>query len=112
MTTNQEDGASQEPAEPEDAVKQYSRRGLLSRLFSRNSDGADNEPSKEAHVTNDPEDDSLLYNVYFGTNPAPELVISDYCSTWYVLESLNNDQTYYWKIVVKDGNENVIEGPV
>ncbi|MEM2080561.1 MAG: C1 family peptidase, partial [Nitrososphaerota archaeon] len=60
----------------------------------------------------DPDGDSLVYDIYFGTDTIPPLVKSDHTSTSYNPETLNYSTTYYWKVVAKDGRGGVTEGPV
>ena len=49
---------------------------------------------------------SLLYDVYFGTNPNPPIVSNNQISTIYDPGTLNEGTTYYWKIIVYDGAQN------
>ncbi len=60
----------------------------------------------------DPDGDNLTYDIYFGTGNNPYLIASDFSETNYVIDSLENDQTYYWKIVAKDGNGEESVGPI
>ena len=61
----------------------------------------------------DPENDSLLYNIFFGTEPNPPLL-------WRNITATNCDprggnlgfDTYYWIIVVRDDKGNQTEGPL
>ncbi len=52
----------------------------------------------------DPDGDELLYDIYFGTNSSNlSLIEQNHDSTTYHLDFLlNNNTTYYWKIVAKD----------
>ncbi|MEO0275149.1 MAG: Ig-like domain-containing protein, partial [candidate division WOR-3 bacterium] len=60
----------------------------------------------------DPDGDSLVYDIYFGTDTTPPLVRSNHTSTSYNPGTLNYSTTYYWKVVAKDGRGGVTEGPV
>ena len=52
----------------------------------------------------DPDDDSLTYDVYFGTNPNPtNRVANDISQTSYQTTAPNYETTYYWKVVASDG---------
>ncbi|MGK5090977.1 Calx-beta domain-containing protein [Deltaproteobacteria bacterium TL4] len=51
----------------------------------------------------DIDNDSLYYNVYWGTNSNPPLVSGSQSQTSYVA-TLSSDTTYYWKVIVSDGN--------
>ncbi|MBV6421311.1 MAG: hypothetical protein DAHOPDDO_02586 [Ignavibacteriaceae bacterium] len=50
----------------------------------------------------DPNGDPLTYDVYFGTNNNPPLVSSNQSNTSYNPGELNNNTTYYWKIIARD----------
>ena len=52
----------------------------------------------------DPDDDPLTYDVYFGTSSNPTLVSSGQSVTSYNPGTLNEETTYYWKIVASDGD--------
>ncbi len=60
----------------------------------------------------DPDGDTLIYDVYFGTSPSPSLVKSDSTSTTYDPGTLDYGTTYYWKIIARDGKGGITEGPV
>lgn len=60
----------------------------------------------------DPDGDSLVYDIYFGTSSNPPLVKSNHSSTSYSPGTLNYNTKYYWKIVAKDGKGGVSESPV
>jgi len=50
----------------------------------------------------DPDGDALKYDIYLGKSIPPPLVKSDHTSTTYD-PILENNTTYYWKVVAKDG---------
>ncbi|MFB6272105.1 MAG: PQQ-binding-like beta-propeller repeat protein [Salinibacter sp.] len=60
----------------------------------------------------DPDSDDLTYDVYFGTSSSPQQVASGVSSKSYDPGSLENETTYYWKIVVTDQDDASAEGPV
>ena len=60
----------------------------------------------------DPENDSLNYDVYFGTYANPPLVNTAQTSNTYDPGTLNYETTYYWNIVAKDDNSNSTTGTV
>ena len=63
----------------------------------------------------DPEDDPLTYDVYFRTGywPGPgNLVSINQSETTFDLGTLDNETTYYWKIVAKDDHGNSTNGYV
>jgi len=48
--------------------------------------------------------DTVLYDIYFGTNTPPVKIISNQSSTSYDPGSMDYDTTYYWKIVAWDNH--------
>jgi len=58
-----------------------------------------------------PEGNALTFDVYFGANASPSLVVSGISLLTYSLPLLLNSKTYYWKIVVKDNKGNTVIGP-
>jgi len=50
----------------------------------------------------DPEDDTVTYDVYFGTTNPPPLYASDISVTFYDLPTLDYGTNYYWYIVAED----------
>jgi formylglycine-generating enzyme required for sulfatase activity len=59
-----------------------------------------------------PDNDTLMYDVYFGTEPDPPLVQRDYSETTYMLNNLDYETTYYWKIISKSKTGDVVEGSI
>ena len=51
----------------------------------------------------DEDGDTLYYDVYFGTDPEPELVSASQPSQIYDPGTLLNATKYYWRVVVSDG---------
>lgn len=60
----------------------------------------------------DPDNDPLTYDVYFGTTYSPSLANSGQSSTTYDPGTLNEETTYYWKIVAHDDNSNSTNGDI
>ena len=60
----------------------------------------------------DPENDNLLYDVYFGTNETPPLVASGIDKSSYDCLPLEYETTYYWKIAAHDPYDHTVEGEV
>jgi len=60
----------------------------------------------------DPDGDSLTYDVYFGNNSSPEKVSDNQTDTFYILDVLNYQTTYYWKIIAWDEFSTSTEGPL
>ena len=60
----------------------------------------------------DPNGDELTYDLYFGTNTSPELLESDLTETNYILETLQEEITYYWYVKATDTNGNPTNGPL
>ncbi len=59
----------------------------------------------------DADGDTLTYDIYFGTNPTPNLKVLGQTANTYVAAGLLSFTTYYWKIVAKDSNGAATEGP-
>jgi hypothetical protein len=53
-------------------------------------------------ICSDPDGNPLTYDVYFGTSSSPSLVQSNLSTTSYDPGSMNNNITYYWRIVAWD----------
>ncbi|NOZ80530.1 MAG: hypothetical protein GXP63_02560 [DPANN group archaeon] len=51
---------------------------------------------------NDPDGDTLSYDVYFGTSSSPPKVASGIAAESYQVSGLSYSTTYHWKIIVKD----------
>ncbi len=62
-------------------------------------------------TSSDPDGDALTYDVYLGTSTTPSLV-ETVSSETYDPGTLEEEETYYWKIVADDANGGVTEGPV
>lgn len=61
----------------------------------------------------DPDNDNLVYDVYFGTvNTPTQKVASDIITVSYTVSSLTSGTKYYWNIVVKDGKGGTTIGQV
>lgn len=60
----------------------------------------------------DPENDELLFDVYFGTTNNPAKVASDLKVFSYKCLPLEFTGTYYWKVVAKDPYEHVVSSEV
>ena len=61
---------------------------------------------------NDPDNDPLTYDIYFGTTPTPLLVASGISETTYNPGELKGNTTYYWKVVAKDNRGGTTESAV
>jgi len=77
-------------------------------------DGAENQ---EVDITltwncSDPENDPLVYNIYFGTSEIPSMLSHDKRENSRYLPGLNYNQTYYWRIVAKDDHGHKTESPI
>lgn len=56
----------------------------------------------------DPENDELLYDIYFGDINGTDLIVSNFNDTTYDINNLELNKIYKWKIVAKD---NISEVP-
>ncbi|MCA0447285.1 MAG: hypothetical protein LCH54_13760 [Bacteroidetes bacterium] len=62
---------------------------------------------------NDPDGDALTYDVYFGTNSSPNIMVSsNQTEKSYSPSALTRNTNYYWKIVAKDGKGGMTIGSV
>ena len=78
------------------------------------SDGMTGQPRalRLSWTCDDLDSDSLTYDIYFGTTASPPLVDTGRTVATYQTEVLNFDDSYYWKVVVKDGNGHILSGPL
>jgi len=60
----------------------------------------------------DPDGNTLVYDIYFGTNSNPGLVENDHTTKSYSPGTLEYNITYYWKIVADDKRGGMAEGPI
>jgi len=60
----------------------------------------------------DPDGDTLSFDIYFGTQQDPPLISSNQHETSYQPGQLQYNSTYYWRVVAKDENNNMISGPI
>ena len=61
----------------------------------------------------DPDDDPLVYDIYYqNDNPPLWIIETNHPSESIVVDDLTPGETYWWKIVAKDDNGNVTEGPL
>ena len=59
----------------------------------------------------DPESDPLTYDVYFGITNPPALIDTGTNFNNYLVNGLDPNTIYYWKIVANDGHSHFTEGP-
>jgi|GEM_PF-976493 len=60
----------------------------------------------------DPDNDHLVYDVYFGTDKEPSLILADCNQTTWIKENLNFGTTYYWQISANDQHGGISKGPM
>lgn len=60
----------------------------------------------------DLDEDSLVYDVYFGTSATPPLVAADVLVTMFTPGSLSYGTTYYWRVVAREPFGRETSGPV
>ena len=56
--------------------------------------------------------DTVTYDVYFGTNSTPPLILQDQPGTTYDPGTLSHDTKYYWQVVARDNHGFVRTGTV
>jgi PKD repeat protein len=49
-------------------------------------------------------EDTVIYDVYFGTSISPPLVVENHTGTTYDLDTLDHSTNYYWQIVATDNH--------
>lgn len=59
----------------------------------------------------DKDGDMLFYDLYFGESSTPPLIRQNLSSPTMLIQNLEKNKKYYWKVVAKDGNTST-EGPV
>ncbi len=59
----------------------------------------------------DADGDTLFYDLYFGESSNPPLIRQNLSSSNMLIQNLETNKRYYWKVVAKDGNTST-EGPV
>jgi PKD repeat protein len=57
-------------------------------------------------------DDTLTYDVYFGTSSPPPLAATNEIDPSYIPGILDYSTTYYWKVVSRDGSGTETPGPI
>jgi len=57
-------------------------------------------------------DDTVTYDIYFGNDSSPPLVVWNYFNTTYDPGTMEGHTQYYWKIVAWDNHGAYAEGPV
>ena len=60
----------------------------------------------------DNDSDSLIYELYFGTNNPPGLLISDINKSYYSEFTVESQEAYYWKVIAQDEQGNKTESDV
>ena len=78
------------------------------------SDKATNQPLAVtlSWECNDPDGDSLTYDVYFGTSSNPPKVSANQSGKTLNRSNLSAETTYYWKVTAKDSNGATTERPI
>ncbi|MEW7289158.1 hypothetical protein [Aquimarina sp. 2304DJ70-9] len=60
---------------------------------------------------NDPDNDNVTYDIYFGTSDSPVLVEENMTASQLEV-TVSSSTIYYWRVVVKDSNQNAAMGQV
>lgn len=83
-----------------------------------------NSPNPENNVDNvdvdadlswyctDPEGDTITFDIYFGTDSNPALIIGNHQNSYYSLDTLEFSSIYYWKIICYDSYGNTNQSPI
>ncbi len=77
------------------------------------SNGSINQPTDIilSWICSDPESDPVTFDIYFGTTVIPSLLFSNQTATSFDPGTLENNLTYYWKIVAIDDQGATTIGP-
>ncbi len=96
-------------------------------IMNKGSNQPPNEPSNPTPVDNaidvntsielnwnctDPDGDNLTYDIYFGTSNNPSMIAGSQSGNSYLIDLLENNSTYFWKIIAKDGKGGETEGAI
>lgn len=78
------------------------------------TDAANNQPinSTLSWFCDDPNNDPLTYDVYFGSTNPPPIVSSDQTNRTFTPGQLNYNTLYYWQIIAKDNHSNITSGSI
>ena len=60
----------------------------------------------------DPDNDTVTFNVFFGTNQTPPQVATNISTNTYNPGTLNFSTTYFWRIIAWDNNSQSASGPL
>lgn len=60
----------------------------------------------------DPDDDSVLFDIHFGTSSPPPLIDSGRVQLIYDISGLTPGAAYYWQIVARDNHLHRVAGPI
>ncbi|HOO33823.1 MAG TPA: caspase family protein [Thermotogota bacterium] len=77
-----------------------------------NAQNVSTDPVLEWTASTDPENDTISYEVYFGTVVDPQALVMTVDTPLATFTGLSNSTTYYWKVVAKDSNNNRTEGDI
>jgi hypothetical protein len=83
----------------------------------RDPDPEDEETNVEIDISlswtcGDPNEDTLLYDVYFGTDSSPPKVESNHSATTYDPGILDFETEYFWQIIARDPRGLTTSGPI
>lgn len=73
-------------------------------IFPQNNEHIDKLIVKLDWAGKDVDNDNLTYDVYLDTENPPTAIIKSNISKSFLEVNINNATTYYWRVVVKDGN--------
>ena len=63
-------------------------------------------------ASTDPQNDAVVYDLYFGNNVSPQLFASNLSNTSFEVSILQPNATYYWKVIAKDTQGNTAQSNV
>jgi len=78
--------------------------GQITNLIPENNSNNVDQSCVLSWSCDNPDDNQLVYDIYFGTSITPELVAEDISSNTYNTGTLDNEETYFWKVIAKNNS--------
>jgi len=63
-------------------------------------------------TSTDPDGDAVAYDLYFGIEPNPPLIMSGLSDSLHVLTALMSNTTYHWRVIAHDDHDHSVMGPL
>lgn len=79
---------------------------------SNGATGVSLAPQLKWYASDADPDDTLTFDVYFGTEPSPPLRVTGLTTKSYLPGGLDHYTVYYWRVVARDNHGGVTESPI